>query len=164
MLRAIGTRSVTRHSHVMGRRWGWPVRRADTGVILAATPREADARVADGIALHLVDGHLGRVAVDELYEAASLAGRDFDVGDLAKSLEERTELVLGNVARQTTDEHSRVVGIGKLVHLGGWVKSAVLVSSHATPHLLLLRHAPLHVRSVLGTTLIETVISPRGDC
>jgi hypothetical protein len=36
----------------------------------------------------LVDGHLSRVAVDELDETAALARRNLDVGDFTKALEE----------------------------------------------------------------------------
>lgn len=112
---------MRRHStnlgrHVMRRGRGRAVRSADARVVLGATPRQTDARVSDGVALHLVDGHLGRVAMDELDKAAALAGRDLDVGDFAESLEERAKLVLGDVAGEATDEDSRVVGISELIH------------------------------------------------
>lgn len=64
------------------------------------------------------------MALDELDEATALAGRNLDVGDLAESLEERAELILGHVARQTTNEDGGVVGVSELVHgLGGTVEA-----------------------------------------
>jgi hypothetical protein len=110
---------VRRHAH--GGVDGWWRGRAVRGasrarVVLRAAPAEADARVADRVALHLVDGHLGGVALDELDEAAALSGRDLDVGNLAEALEEGTELVLGDVAGETANEHGGVVRVGELVH------------------------------------------------
>lgn len=110
---------MRRHAH--GRVDGWWRGRAVRGasgarVVLRAAPAEAHARVADGVALHLVDSHLGGVALDELDEAAALSGRDLDIGDLAEALEEGTELVLGDVAGKTANEHSGVVRVGELVH------------------------------------------------
>jgi hypothetical protein len=110
---------VRRHAHGrVDRRWrGGAVRGAGRArVVLGATPAEAHARVADRVALHLVDGHLGGVALNELDEAAALSGRDLDIGDLAEALEEGTELVLGDVAGEAADEHGGVVGVGELVH------------------------------------------------
>jgi hypothetical protein len=63
------------------------------------------------------------VALDELDETAALSRGDLNVGNLAESLEERAELILGDVARETTNENSGVVGVGELVHgLGGAVE------------------------------------------
>lgn len=56
------------------------------------------------------------MALDKLDEATALARRDLDVGDLAESLEERAELILGDVARQAADEDGGVVGVSELVH------------------------------------------------
>ena len=84
-------RVLRRHAH---RRvnWWWRSRtvRSACGarVVLAATPAEADTRVTDGVALHLVDGHLSSVALNELDETAALARGNLDVGNLAKALEE----------------------------------------------------------------------------
>jgi hypothetical protein len=89
---------MARHAHVVGRGRGRSVRSADAGVVLRSAPAEADTGVSDGITLHLVDGHLGGVAVDELDEAAALAGRNLDIGYLSKALEERSQLILGNVS------------------------------------------------------------------
>ena len=118
--RKVAVRVVLRrhaHGRVDGRWRGGAVRGAGWArVVLRAAPAEAHARVADRVALHLVDGHLGGVALDELDEAAALAGRDLDVGDLAEALEEGTELVLGDVAGKAADEHGGVVGVRELVH------------------------------------------------
>jgi hypothetical protein len=66
------------------------------------------------------------MAVDKLNETAALARRNLDVGDLAKALEEGTQLILGNVAGQTTNEDRGVVGVGELVHLGCWVEATAI--------------------------------------
>ena len=100
-------------------------------VVLRAAPAQTDARVADGVTLHLVDGHLGSVTLNELNKAAALSGRDLDIGDLAEALEERAELVLGDVARKATNEHSGVVGVSELVHGLG---SAVVASHRRGAH------------------------------
>ena len=121
--------------HTHGRvEWWW--RRGSvwsagrTRVILGAAPAETDARVADGVALHLVDSHLGSVALDELDKSASLARRDLDVGDFTKALEEGAQFVLGNIAGQTTDENGGVVWVGELVH--GLGRGAVVAHLGAT--------------------------------
>jgi hypothetical protein len=129
---------VGRHAalHEVGRGRSGTVRGADARVVLAAAPREANARVADRVSLHLVDGHLGRVAVNELNETAALARGDLDVGDLAESLEERTELILRDIAGQATDEDRGVVRVSELVHgLHGLVGRSLLVieGSRDTP-------------------------------
>ena len=56
------------------------------------------------------------MALDELNEAAALSGWDLNVGNLAEALEEGTELILGNVSGQATNEDGSVVGISELVH------------------------------------------------
>ena len=100
-------------------RWRWSGTIRSTGgagIVLATTPAQANSRIANGIALHLVDGHLGSMSLDELDEAAAFAWWDLDVGDLSESLKERAQLILGNIARQTSDEDSGVVRISELVH------------------------------------------------
>jgi len=120
-IRTRGSAGMRRHGanlgrHVMGRGRGRAVRSADARVVLGSAPRQADARVADGIALHLIDCHFGSVAMNKLDKAAALAGRYLDVGDFAETLEEGAKLVLGDIARETTNEHSRIVGVGELIH------------------------------------------------
>ena len=61
---------------------------ANARVVLGATPGETNARVTDGVSLHLIDCHLCSVTMDKLDEAAAFAGGDLDVGDLAEALEE----------------------------------------------------------------------------
>jgi len=126
----VAVRVAGRHPH--GRENRGRGRRSVRGasrarVVLAAAPGETNARVADGVALHLVDGHLGSVSLNELHEAASLAGGYLDVGNLAKALEERTQLVLGDVAGQAADEDGGVVGVGELIHRLG---SAAAIVAH----------------------------------
>ena len=113
----------------------------DAGVVLGATPGKADTRVTDRVTLHLIDCHFRSVAVDKLNETASLAGRDLDVGDFAESLEERAELVLGDVAGEAADENSRVVRVGKLVHRLHGVEAGIVGLG---------RNSPLHVGRMGG--------------
>lgn len=87
-----------------------------TGVVLRAAPAQAHTGVANRVALHLVDGHLSSMSLHELNETAALSRRNLDVGDLAKALEEGAELVLGDIAGETTDEDRRVVRVSELVH------------------------------------------------
>lgn len=111
------------HSLVLWWRWSRSVGGSSgTRVVLGASPGQTDAGVSDGVTLHLVDGHLSGVALDELNKATALSGWDLDVGDLPEALEERAELVLSDVARKATDEDGGVVGVSELVHwLGGTV-------------------------------------------
>ena len=109
-----------RHAHgwVHRRRWGSRAVGATgrAGVVLRAAPAQTHARVTDGVALHLVDGHLGGVALNELDETTALSRRNLDVGDFTKALEEGTELILRDVAGKTTNEDGGIVGVRELVH------------------------------------------------
>ena len=109
---------MRRHTHIEDWwRWSGTVWSASrTRVVLAAAPGEADTRVANWIALHLIDGHFCCMTLDELNEAAALSWWNLDIGDLAKALEEGTQLVFGNVAGKTTHEDSGIVGVSELVH------------------------------------------------
>lgn len=145
----------TRHAHVVRRRRSRAVGSADSRVVLRSAPAESHSRVANGVALHLVDGHLGGVAVDKLDEAAALARRDLDVGDFSESLEERSKFVLRDIAGKAADENSCVIRIGELVHLSSWVEAATSTgiaavgkSLNSSPHLLL-RHTAAHHRTAL---------------
>lgn len=108
------------------------VRSANTRVVLRSAPREADAGVADGVTLHLVDSHLGGMTMDKLDEAATLAGRNLDVRNFSEALEERAKLVLGDISGQTADEDGSVVGVRELVHrLHGVKLGRIVVGGHA---------------------------------
>jgi hypothetical protein len=113
-------RVLRRHAHTRAEdRWGRSraVRSASRSrVVLGTSPAKADTRVANGVALHLVDGHLRGVTLDELDETAALARGNLDIGDLAEALEEGTELVLGDVSTESTDENSSVVRVSELIH------------------------------------------------
>jgi len=76
------------------------------------------------------------MAMHELDEAAALARRDLDVGDLAEALEEGAELVLSHVARETADEDGRVVGVRELVYglHGVEGRALVVVGRGTSPH------------------------------
>jgi hypothetical protein len=76
------------------------------------------------------------MAVDKLHETATLARRDFDVGDFSEPLEKRTKFILRDVSGEAADENSRVVGVGKLVHRLDWgVRgSLAVVGRRGTPH------------------------------
>lgn len=123
-----------RHPHVRvdGGRWCRTVRGACwSRVVLRTAPAQANPRVTNGVALHLVDGHLSGVALNKLNETAALSRGDLDVGDFTKALEERTKLVLGDVAGKPTNKHSGVVGIGELVHR---LRSTVITHWGAATH------------------------------
>lgn len=127
-------------------------------VVLAAAPGETDARVADGVALHLIDGHLSGMALDELDETAALPGGNLDVGDFAEALEEGAKLVLGDVAGKTTDEDSGVVGVGELVHrLRGTIVTHRRSTHGVHAHL---RRTTGHRRGITGT---DTLGGSGGD-
>jgi predicted transcriptional regulator len=116
--------------------------------------------------LHLVDGHLGSVAVDELNKAAALSRWDLDVGDLPKALEEGAKFVLGDIAREAADKDGGVVRVGELVHLAAGVEpsagagsaTSIGEAAHAaTPHLLL-GHAARHHRVAVVAMTGEGVV------
>jgi hypothetical protein len=141
----------------MRRGRGGAVRSANARVVLRAAPREADAGVADGIALHLVDSHLRRVAVDELDKATALSRGNLDVGDLSESLEERPELILGDVTTEATDEDSRVVRIRELIHgLHGRIRGRLLVvEAHGS--------TPAHGAGSSGTSNLGNHLAGSGS-
>jgi hypothetical protein len=161
MLRAVVARSaVAGHVHVVRRRGSRAVGSANTRVVLRSTPAETDTGVTDRVALHLVDGHLGSMAVDELDETAALARWYLDIGDFAEALEEWSKLVLGDVSGKTTDKDGGVVGVSELVHLGSRVEASVRETLHTTivPHLLL-GHARHHRAAMLVSLATETVVA-----
>lgn len=150
-------RVLRRHAH--GRvDWWWGSRTVrGTGrarVVLAATPAEADTRVTDRVALHLVDGHLGGVALDELDETAALAGRDLDICDLAEALEERAELIFGDVATKAANENGGVVRVGELVH---WLGSTVETKRRGT-HAVHANGTARHTAHGSGTSVLVLVL------
>jgi hypothetical protein len=98
-------------------------------VVLAAAPRQTDTRISNRIPLHLVDGHFSGMSLDELDKTASLSWWDLDIGDLAKALEERAELVLSDIAGQSSNENCGVIWIGELVH---WLRSTVVTNWWST--------------------------------
>ena len=130
------------HGRVNRRRRRRTIRGAGgTGVVLATTPAQPNSRIADGITLHLVDGHFRRVTLHELNEAAALPRRYLDVSDLAEPLEEGTELVFGHVPRESANEDGGIVRIRELVHrLGSAVVSNRRVSHGVHAYRALTRH------------------------
>lgn len=147
--KVVGTvraRTTVRRHAVVGRRRSRTVRSTHARVVLRAAPRKADARVPNRISLHLVDRHLSGVTVDELDEATALSGGDLDVCYLAESLEERTQLILGHVTRQTADEHGGVIRVGELVHGSLAHASTRITATTSTVERTRLRHAPTHAR------------------
>ena len=159
----------SRHTHLWidGWRGSWAVRSTSwSRVVLGATPTKTDARVADRVALHLVDGHLGRMTLNELNKATPLSWGDLDVGDFAKTLEERAELILGHVAGKATDKYGGVVGVGELIHWLlwcsivanwlGWAHSAV--HGHRTAA----RHAYGTRGAVVGSLVLAAVLRCGG--
>lgn len=162
-------RVLGRHAHPRtakdGWRRSWAVGSASRArVVLRTTPAEAHTRVANWVALHLVDGHLGSMALHELDETAPLARWYLDVRNLAKALEEGPELILGDVARQATNEDGRIVRVGELVHgLGSAVVAhggcAHRVHAHTARAATLLRHA---AHSAGTTRSAALVLGSRG--
>lgn len=126
---------------------------ANARIILRPAPRETHARIADGVALHLVNGHLGRMAMDKLDEAAAFARRDLDVGDFAKPLEERSKLIFRYVARETANEDCGVVWVRKLIHR---------LRSHRTKVRLVVATVAAAVAHVPAAHLITTLDGPRA--
>lgn len=156
LLRVVAVLLLRRwHAHRVVLRWrrSWAVGSASwSRVVLRTSPRKTNPRVANWVALHLVDGHLGSVALNELDETAALSRWDLDVSDLAETLEEGAKLILGDVAGQTTNEDSGVVGVSELIHgLRGTIVSSHWGTTHLTTHLLWLTtiHARRHLRSTL---------------
>ena len=151
------------HGGVHGRRRGSRTVRAagGAGVILGATPGQTNAGVTNGVALHLVDGHLGGVALDELDETTALSRGNLDVGDLSEALEERAELILGDVAGKATDEHSGVVGVGELVHGLGSTVEGHGRSTHGRVHASGAGHT--HATAVSANTGTFVLGSSGGD-
>jgi len=88
-------------------------------VVLRSTPGETDTGISDRVALHLVDGHLCGMALDELDKPTAFARWDLDIGDFAKALEEGTEFVLRHVATQSTNKDGGIIWIRELIH-GLW--------------------------------------------
>jgi len=130
-------------------------RSCGSGVVLGSTPGKTDARVADGVALHLIDGHFRSVTLHELDEPAAFAGRDFNVGYLAESLEEGTKFILSDVAAQSANKNGSVVGVGELVH---GLRLAVVSQgqAHGGHHHAVVGHDRLGVAVVLGNSSADT--------
>ena len=84
------------------------------------------------------------MALHKLDEAASLAWGDLDVCNLTEALEEGSKLILGDIARETTDEDGRVVWVGELVHGLG---SAVVATHWGGVHRV---HAHARAAATLG--------------
>ena len=94
------------------------------------------------------------MALYELDKPTSLAGGNLDIGDLAKALEEGSELILGDVARKSTNKHGGVVRVRELVHRLRGTVVAHRRSIHAVhAKLTTLRH-PHAIRSARATALV----------
>lgn len=52
----------------------------------------------------------------ELHETAAFPGWNFDISDLAETLEERTKLILGDISRETANKDSGIIWIRELIH------------------------------------------------
>ena len=166
--RKVAIRVTRRHAHGLELRWWWCrsvwcARRSR--VILGATPRQANARVADWVALHLVDGHLGGMTLHKLHETTAFSRGDLDVGDLAEALEEGSQLVLRHVSGQTADEDRCVIWVRELVHrLGSTVVTKRRGSTHrvhAGGHPT--SHSSRHGHTSWSATTGLVLRSSRGD-
>lgn len=56
------------------------------------------------------------MALDKLNETTAFARWNLDIGNFPETLEERTQLILGDIARQASNENGSVVWVGELVH------------------------------------------------
>jgi hypothetical protein len=129
---------------VVWRRRSRTIRSTHARVVLRAAPRKADARVSNRISLHLVYCHFSGVTVHKLNEATPLSRRNLNVCYLAESLEERTQLVLGHITRETADKHGGVVRVSELVHGSLAHASTRIAAATAAVEWTRLRHAPTH--------------------
>lgn len=170
VVRTVRARTTVRRHAVMRRRRSRTVRSTHARVVLRAAPRKADARVPNRISLHLIDRHLGGVTVDKLNEATALSGRDLDVGNFAKSLEEGTQLVLRDIARQSTDKDSSVIRVSELVHRSLSHASTRVTAAATTIERSRLRHAPTHAslhwvrhHLAMATTVVGVLVSTEGN-
>lgn len=166
-----GRTAVRRHAATpVRRRRSRTVGSTYAGVVLRTAPRQTNARITDGVSLHLVDGHLSSVAVNELNEAATLSRGNLDIGDITKALEERAQFILGDIATKATDEDCRVVRVCELVHwlhgvvegrVGRWrLRLLVAVGVHAPLHVLSGRrhvHRSGSMRTLVAILLMRTV-------
>lgn len=59
----------------------------------------------------------------ELHETAALPGWNFDIGDLAETLEKRTKLILSDIAREPANKNSGIIRVRELVH---WLLLAIV--------------------------------------
>lgn len=135
----IAVRVRRRHTHRWVHRWrrsGTVWGAGGTRIVLATSPAETDPRIPNRIALHLVDGHLCCVTLDELNKPAALPGRNLDVGNFSEALEERPELVLRDIPRKPSNKDCGVVRVGELVH---WLRLAI-VSDRRTSHVVHAAH------------------------
>jgi len=133
-----------RHAHalILGRGWSRSIRGAGwSRVVLRATPGETNARVANGVALHLIDRHFSSVALYKLDKSASLSGRNLDIGDFSEALKERSQLILSNISRKAANKDGGVVGVCELVH---WLRSAVVAHWRGTHRVHAGGHAAWH--------------------
>ena len=72
------------------------------------------------------------MTLDKLNKAATLSGRNFDVCDLTKALEERTKLVLRDISGKPSDEDRSVIRVCELVH----GLRLTIVSDWGVPHVV----------------------------
>lgn len=123
--------------------------------------------LTDLVSVHLVDCHLGALAVHKLDKAASLARRDLDVGNVSKHGEAVPELVLMADSRETANKDGGVVGIVVLAR--GVLRASRLnreaVSSGGHSHVVVHVHvghaahtANSHVASVGVVHVVVVVI------
>jgi hypothetical protein len=156
----VAIRVLRRHTHsrVDGRWRRRPVRGAGRSrVVLAAAPGQADARVADRVALHLVNSHFGRVSMHKLYEATSLARRDFDVSDFTKALEERTEFIFSDISREASNKDGGIVGVRELIH--GLTTATTAAAAATSPSTIVAHRGGTHrvhaERPIAGLLLLH---------
>lgn len=85
--------------------------------------------LTDLVSVHLVDSHLGALAVHKLHKSTSLARWNLDVSNISKHSKAVPELVLVTNSRETANKDSGVVGVVVLVR--GVLRTARLHSREA---------------------------------
>jgi len=96
-------------------------------VVFRSSLREADARISDKVTLYLPYSYLGYTTINELDNAVTLTGKDPNIYNLPKAVEERLELILSYIIRKTANEDSYIVRVGDLIYRLYSIKRSGLV-------------------------------------
>ena len=73
-------------------------------------------RISDKVTLYLPYRCLSCTTINELDKTVTLTGKDPDIYNLPKAVEERLKLIFSYIIRKTADEDSRMVWVGELIY------------------------------------------------